>query len=254
MDQLRSQGWSETAIEAWAKKDQDMARALLRYVTASASGMELDSDECQPQWIRAMFDGGTFDHMFGTSLMATGCVTHLRKVKPVPCRIAKGFMWLDTKGDAVLPNGLVLRDGFVNPHNEISLISEGKLALFEAWSFLKNVNGLEFSWPPTSGRLGGTARALQQGVLFYVPKDMMPAPDSEYVCSIEQTDCGHNPLYMESFDQESAMDMNDEEAAAAWMQFNCMMVERIPQSQALTMMAQPAVTAQPDFRQDLERS
>ncbi len=37
MDQLRSQGWSETAIEAWAKKDQDMARALLRYVTASGS-------------------------------------------------------------------------------------------------------------------------------------------------------------------------------------------------------------------------
>jgi hypothetical protein len=190
--------------------------------------------------------------------MATGCVVNLRKVTPVPCRIAKGFMWLDTKGDAVLPSGLTLRDGFVNPHNEISLISEGKLALFEAWSFLKNVDGLTFSWPATSARVGGHARALQQGVLFYVPKDMMPEPDAAYACAIEQTECATNPLYMESFDQGATDDMDEAEAANAWMQFSrCMVVERLTEPQAVAMMAQlaqPADAAVQDFRTDLERS
>jgi hypothetical protein len=123
-----------------------------------------------------MFDCGTFNHMFGTSLVSTGCVINLRKVKPLPCRIAKGFMWLDTKGDAMLPGGLVLRDGYINPHNDITLISDGKLALLEAREFDKNVSGLAVSEPRRGSSAGGSVRAFQQGVLFYLPKNMMPEP------------------------------------------------------------------------------
>ncbi len=176
-----------------------------------------ESDDSMPPWVRAMFDGGYFDHMFWTSLVSTGCVINLKKVKPVPCRIAKGFMWLDIKGDAVLPGGLVLRDGYINPHNDITLISEGKLALFEAWEFVKNVSGLSFSRPHTGSSAGGSARALQQGVLFYLPRDMMPDLDVAFSCAVEQLDCAHNPLFLDSFDQEAAMGMSSDDAARAWL-------------------------------------
>ena len=73
---------------------------------------ELEVDQGNAPSVLIMFDGGTFAHMWGTDLVALGCITNIRKVPRVPCRTAKGIMWLDTKGDAVF-NGMTLKGGFI---------------------------------------------------------------------------------------------------------------------------------------------
>jgi hypothetical protein len=66
--------------------DQDLSKALARMQSAGVSQPTVDDAEAPVT--RLMFDGGTFDHMFGTDITEGGMITNLRKVKPVPCRIA----------------------------------------------------------------------------------------------------------------------------------------------------------------------
>ena len=62
---------------------------------------EIHSDDENEPEIKCMFDGGAFDHIFGSDMTQSGMLTNIRKVQPVPCRIAKGFMWLDTTFSAL---------------------------------------------------------------------------------------------------------------------------------------------------------
>lgn len=198
-DQLTSMGWSQDSIRQWMKHDQDMAKAMNRLDVQT--GAE-SADECEPPY-RSMLDGGCFKHMWGTAMVHL--LTNFRKVAPVPCRIAKGFMWLDTMADLVL-NGVVLTDGFVNPHHDMSLISEGTLALFEGWEFRKNAKGLVFSVHGSEEQ-----KAWRQGVLFYLPSHMYPEYGASYVAE-------GNPLFGHdsAFDQSAIEGWDNEMAAALW--------------------------------------
>ena len=62
-----------------------------------------------------------------------------------------------------------MKDGFINPSNSTSLASEGKLCLIDGWDFHKNGDGLEFKWGSEAYK-----SAWRQGVLFYVPAEVMP--------------------------------------------------------------------------------
>ena len=178
--QLKEQGWDEERIGAWMCADCDMLKAMKKMQAGVMAAYEIEIDDGKAPSVMVMFDGGTFAHMWGTDLMNSGCVTNLRKVPRVPCRTAKGIMWLDTKGDAVF-NGMTLRGGFVNPNNSTSLISEGMLMMFESWDFHKNSNiGFTFTWPG----LDKPKTAWRQGVLYYVPADMIPIREQSAVCSV----------------------------------------------------------------------
>jgi hypothetical protein len=205
--ELRRQGWSQSRVDAWLLADHDMAKAVKRMAVGNVS-RAAEGVENEPG-LKLMFDGGTFDHLWGTDAVQSGMVINIHRVDPVPCRIAKGFMWLDTKGDLVFKDGTVMRDGFVNPHHDMSLVSEGRLALFEGWEFRKNAQGLAFTV------LGGPTRvAWRQGVLFYIPGSML----SEHSSCNSVIAQGDNPLFGRDslFDQEYAMQCSDEEATALW--------------------------------------
>ena len=180
--QLTEQGWKEEQIDAWMLADCDMLKAMQKMRAGVMAAYEPETDDNNAPDIRIMFDGGTFAHMWGTDLMNSGCVINLRKVPRVPCRTAKGIMWLDTKGDAVF-NGMILKGGFVNPNNSTSLISEGMLMLFENWDFHKNSSiGFTFTWPG----LDKPKVAWRQGVLYYVPADMIPKHECSAVYTVEK--------------------------------------------------------------------
>jgi hypothetical protein len=179
--QLKEQGWDEERIGAWMLADCDMLKAMKKMQAGVMAAYELEVDQGNAPSVLIMFDGGTFAHMWGTDLVASGCITNIRKVPRVPCRTARGIMWLDTKGDAVF-NGMTLKGGFINPNNSTSLISEGMLMLFESWDFHKNLEiGFTFSWPG----LDKPKTAWRQGVLYYVPADMIPHRECSAVCSVD---------------------------------------------------------------------
>ena len=174
-------------------------------------------------------DGGTFDHLFGTDVQNAGLLTNIRKVTPVPCRIAKGYMWLQVKADLML-NGTILRDGFINPYNSLTLVSEGKLSLFEQWWFIRDYRGCQFGW--SGGADDHTAADVHwgwaQGVLFYLPQEIIPVQDCSMLC--EGTSA---QLSMEEW---SAMSPGD--ATAQWLMNDGM----------FAMMVAPEATNTSDFQ------
>ena len=209
--QLRDQGWAEDDIASWMRRDKDLSQALER-VKFKNSAMAVDADSEPP--VKIMFDGGTFDHMWGTELVQAGYVSNIHNVKPVPCRTASGFMWLSQKGDAVL-NGVLMKDGFINPNNSTSLASEGKLCLIDGWDFHKNGDGLEFKWGDEAYK-----SAWRQGVLFYVPAEVMPhrsCMSMEPGLYQDDTVCNM---------QEHMMQMDATQAQHFWNN-ECMMVQQV---------------------------
>jgi hypothetical protein len=77
---------------------------------------------------------------------------------------------------------MTLKGGFINPNNSTSLISEGMLMLFENWDFHKNLEiGFTFSWPG----LKKSMTAWRQGVLYYVPAEMIPYRECSTVCEVD---------------------------------------------------------------------
>ena len=85
---------------------------------------------CIPGGNKLLLDGGTFTHMFGTGV--EHMLTNIRHVRAVPITTAGNVIYLSNIADLHIGKH-VLKDGFINPFAEITLISEGKLAKYYDW-------------------------------------------------------------------------------------------------------------------------
>ena len=110
---------------------------------------------------KLLIDGGTFAHLFGTGIKHL--LTNQRKVKAVPVLTAGNVIYLDEMADLILGQHEIL-DGYVNPHAELTLISEGTLLPF-LWEFHSDLQGKQCSSP------AGEFMAMQEGPLFFWPCD-----------------------------------------------------------------------------------
>ena len=94
-----------------------------------------------PDEVKVLIDGGTFNHMFGTG------VSHLlinRRVVPaIPISTAGGMAWVNEKADLQIGEYL-LHDGYVNPNMTTTLLSEGK-QIEADWTFYTAKKKLQ--WP-----------------------------------------------------------------------------------------------------------
>ena len=118
---------------------------------------------------RILFDGGTFDHMFGQSVKHL--VTNVVSVPPKYFRTASSIMTLDKKGDLPHRYG-VFKWGYINPYLDTTLISEGKQIEDEGWEFKSSRAGKEVTAQFTDE--SGEAQtavfwATKTGRLYYMP-------------------------------------------------------------------------------------
>ena len=130
MDLLREVGdlseMSEAQIKAAVSADMAWFTEIL--TALSAVGNDL----------RIMFDGGTFDHMFGKNVQDR--VINVVQVPAKYVRTASSIIKLDKKGDLPHKYG-VFRSGYLNPYLDTTLISEGKLVDEENWEFQSSRKG-----------------------------------------------------------------------------------------------------------------
>ena len=150
---------------------------------------------------KLLIDGGTFAHLFGTGIKHL--LTNQRKVKAVPVLTAGNVIYLDEMADLILGQHQIL-DGYVNPHAELTLISEGTLLPF-LWEFHSDLQGKQCSSP------AGEFMAMQEGPLFFWPCDgageLIISPELSMLFAIELP--GLNT------DQELAEELYELDIAAA---------------------------------------
>ena len=205
---LSEKGWSAESISAWEKEQNALERALIRRKACNRScqitgAIDVDSGTCPN--VLMMLDGGTFTHMIGNNAMHLAC--NLRQIAPYPIKTAGGVVWLSSAGDLVVKN-YVFRNCLVNPHLELTLLSEGWLTLVGGWTFHSDQAGKLIT-----DAAGRTELAYMKGVLTYLPASYLPefevsmlAAEVEHKCSIEL--------------QESLMDLSDLDASRAWQYFS----------------------------------
>jgi hypothetical protein len=144
------------------------------------AGMDQTSGE-QPS-VLMMLDDGTFKHLIGSN--ATHLATNIREITPYPVQSATGdIKWLRQMGDLILDH-CEFRDCLMNPHNDITLLSEGWLHLAERWEFLNNSSGKLITTPEGYRQL-----AYRNGVIFYLPSEFVPTgpTQEQFLGEFDQT-------------------------------------------------------------------
>jgi hypothetical protein len=92
-----------------------------------------------------MLDDGSFRHLARRNAMHLA--TNIRKIDPYPVQSATGDVkYLVEECDLILNNCEFL-NCLVNPHHEMTLISEGWLHLADKWSFVSNSSGKLITTP-----------------------------------------------------------------------------------------------------------
>jgi len=160
---LSERGWDAESINAWEKEQNELERAILRRKACNRScqitgAIDYDSGTCPN--VLMMLDGGTFTHMIGNNAMHLAC--NLRQITPYPIKTAGGIVWLSSAGDLVVKN-YVFRNCLVNPHLELTLLSEGWLTLVGGWTFHSDQAGKLIT--DAAGRI---ELAYTKGVLYGV--------------------------------------------------------------------------------------
>ena len=121
-------------------------------------------------YMRFMYDSGTFKDLVGRG--ARALMINIRELpKPYPVNTASKTLWNKEACDLLL-NGVVIKECLINPSDmEISLLSEGVLALFEKWEFHMDWQGKKVAMPNGEKHWGWRESI---GVLFYVPPELLP--------------------------------------------------------------------------------
>ena len=88
--------------------------------------------------VEILLDGGTFDHMLGKGVCHL--VTNRNKVEPVPVATAGCIRSLDEKGDLTIGD-YTFTGGYLNPHMDTTLISEGIESQENKWKFYSSDEG-----------------------------------------------------------------------------------------------------------------
>ena len=151
----------------------DLERGAKEYSTFAVSQL----DTKRPKLL-IMLDNGTFQHVWGRDIRKY--LTNVRKCTPTPVKTAGGIIWLVEVGDLVLKDG-ILEQGFLNEHMDGSLLSTGRLSMFEGWKFMQDHRGhvIKDVWT------GVEKVAWRQGVLHYLPQGMFADTNDNAISMVE---------------------------------------------------------------------
>ena len=130
--EMRSIGWDDLEISQWEPEQDELSEAMTKVSIYEISPHHGDQEDRPDVWI--MYDDGAFRALLG--LGARPLMINIKKLdKPYPVDTAGTTIWI-TKGCDLIRNGYIIRDCLVNPTNaHTSLLSEGRLALFDRWEF-----------------------------------------------------------------------------------------------------------------------
>ena len=185
---LVDHGWTASQIGSWKSESIAAASAMSKSrcsVVTVPEGMDETSGDMPD--ILLMVDDGSFKHLAGNNAMHLA--VNIRDIEPYPVLSASGdTIWLSQSCDLIL-NHCEFRDCLVNPHLDITLLSEGWLHMAEGWEFLNNKCGKLITTPDGYKQL-----AYRRGVTFYLPAEFIPT------CEPNQA------MFDSEFDQSVAID------------------------------------------------
>ena len=118
-----------------------------------------------------MFDGGAVMHIWGTMLVSLDILTDLQELnEPLRVQTAKGSLSLTTLATLTLRGNAFV--GAINPHMQLSLISEGVLFVEQGWKFI-NEEGEKLCLPP--GDEEGFKADMLGNLAFWPQQDIVKA-------------------------------------------------------------------------------
>ncbi len=184
---LEGKGWSRDRIKTWQSEYTSTVCAMAKShaaINILPEGMDLSSGP-EPS-VLMMLDDGNFKHLVGRNAMHLAA--NLQDIEPYPVQSASGhIVWLNQTCDLVMDHCQFL-GCLVNPHHDVTLLSEGWLHLAEGWEFLNNRSGKLITTPD-----GYKQMAYRNGVIFYLPSEFVPETEPNLA------------QYMGEFDQERAL-------------------------------------------------
>ena len=177
---LGKAGWTSQEVTEWLWTCQEQTRSMRNLEKAMMDNSICTmSMEGAPKLL-VMLDSGTFQHVWGRQIRQY--LSNVRNCKPTPVKTAGGVIWLTEVGDLVLADG-ILEQGFLNDHMEGSLISTGRLSLFDGWKFTQDHRGHVI----TDVWTGAEKIAWRQGVLHYLPQSMFASTTQNAVNTVVPT-------------------------------------------------------------------
>ena len=168
---LLEKGYTMAAITEMQEQVEAMQESLQKLNKLTMASV--------PASQRVLFDGGTFAHMFGTGVESMLC--NRRKVQAIPIATANGTAWVDEMADLCIGEHK-LKDGWVNPHMDMTLASESVLAEHH-WGFVTQ-GANKVCYPPT----GEPFLAEKQGTLHFWPvtdDTLDPTPDISHSVPVD---------------------------------------------------------------------